>query len=235
MVELYARTFATLSAHAFKLDLAHLLWSQSKATVLSRALPQFVRCNFLDVSRNPFGAHGVVMLTGGIAKMPELRTLIMKCCRGLAVAASVPKWSSNLSRMRTLELLNVSDNAFDDSSLPTLAKCFRFNFRIDSSARNLKNGGFTAADLRNVGFTAGRAEERRIHCCTAETRRVHCRRPEERRIFCCTAEARRVYCESAEESRFLAECYRGRRFGWIKMFFHDSWFQGFLVPDEHDF
>ena len=31
------------------------------------------------------------MLTEGIAKMPALRTLIMRCCRGLAVAANVPK------------------------------------------------------------------------------------------------------------------------------------------------
>ena len=100
VIELYARTFATLSAHADKLDVAHLLWSQPEATVLSRALPQFVMCNSLDVSSNPFGAKGVVMLTGGVAKMPELRTLIMKCCRGLAVAANVPLWSANLPQMR---------------------------------------------------------------------------------------------------------------------------------------
>ena len=148
VVELYARTFATISAHADKLNVAHLLWSQPEATVLSRALPQFVRCNSLDVSSNPFGAKGVVMLTGGIAKMPELRTLIMKCCRGLAVTANVPLWSANLPQMRTLELLDVRDNAFDEYGLATLAMYFRFNFRIDSSAQNLKDGGFTDEQLK---------------------------------------------------------------------------------------
>ena len=114
VAQLYASTFATLVASAETLDYAHLLWSQAQAAVLSLALPQFAKCSFLDVSRNPFGTAGVVKLTEGIAKMPALalRTLIMKCCRGLAVAAYVPKWSVNVAHVKTLELIDVTDNAF---------------------------------------------------------------------------------------------------------------------------
>ena len=152
VVQLYASTFVTLAASAEKLDYAHLLWSQGQATVLSLALPQFVKCSFLDVSRNPFGTQGVVQLTGGTAKMPELRVLIMRCCRGLAVAVNVPKWSANVAHIRTLELLDVGDNAFETSSIPTLAKHLRCPLKIDSSPRDLKDGGFTVKQLKDFGY-----------------------------------------------------------------------------------
>jgi len=154
VVQLYASTFATLAASAEKLDYAHLLWSQAQAHVLSLALPQFAKCSFLDVSRNPFGTQGVVMLTGGIGKMPALRTLIMRCCRGLAVAANVPKWSVNVAHVNTLELFDVRDNAFGSSSLPTLAKHFRCPFKIDSSLQDLTDGGFSAGQLKDCGHEA---------------------------------------------------------------------------------
>ena len=178
VVQLYASTFATLAASAEKLDYAHLLWSQAQAHVLSLALPQFAKCSFLDVSRNPFGTQGVVMLTGGIGKMPALRTLIMRCCRGLAVAANVPKWSVNVAHVNTLELFDVRDNAFGSSSLPTLAKHFRCPFKIDSSLRDLTDGGFSAGqlkdcghearDLKDVGFSAEQLKDGGLQCKRAE-------------------------------------------------------------------
>ena len=94
------------------------------------------------------------MLTGGIGKMPALRTLIMRCCRGLAVAANVPKWSVNVAHVNTLELFDVRDNAFGSSSLPTLAKHFRCPFKIDSSLRDLTDGGFSAGQLKDCGYEA---------------------------------------------------------------------------------
>ena len=161
VVQLYASTFATLAASAEKLEYAHLLWSQAaQATVLSIALPQFA----LDVSWNPFGAQGVVKLTGGMAEMPVLRTLIMRSCRGLAVEAYIPTWSANVAHVQTLELFDVSGNTFECSSLPALAKHIRCPFKIDSSLRDLTDGGFSAGqlkdsgykgrDLKNVGFSA---------------------------------------------------------------------------------
>jgi len=163
VIQLYASTFATLAACMQKLDYAHLLWSAPQAAVLSRALPRFANCNCLDVSRNPFGTNGVLVLMVGIAKMPQLQTLIMKCCRGLAVAANVPKWSLNLVQMKALKLLDVRENAFDESSLHTLAQHPHVFFRIDCSAKQLKRAGFrvsqlkemhSAAQLKDAGFSA---------------------------------------------------------------------------------
>ena len=200
VVQLYASTFATLAARAQKLDYAHLLWSQAQATVLSLALPQFAKCSFLDVSRNPFGTQGVVQLTGGMAKMPELRVLIMRCCRGLAVGVNVPTWSANVAHIRTLELLDVRDNAFETSSLPTLAKHFRCPFKIDSSLRDLKDGGFTVKQLKDNGFTAKQLKDWRVQCTRTEGLRVHCRR----------TEGRRVHCKRAEGTAgFTARCTEG--------------------------
>ena len=42
----------------------------------------------------------------------------------------------------------------EGSSLPTLAKYFRCPFKIDSSLRDLKDGGFGAGELKNAGFSA---------------------------------------------------------------------------------
>ena len=152
VVKLYTCTFASLAARTEELDFSHLLWCLPQATVLSRALPQFTKCSSLDVSRNPFGTHGVVVLMNGISKMPQLRTLLMKRCRGLEVAANVPKWCFNLEQMKNLELLDVSENAFDELGFAALAKYICFKLRVDGSAAELKNAGFNAEQLMDAGF-----------------------------------------------------------------------------------
>ena len=154
VMKLYSGTFASLAAHTEKLDFSHLLWSFPQAAVLSRALPHFKTCSFLDVSKNPFGEKGVVTLMDGIINMKLLRTLVMRCCRGLEVAANVSTWSSKLAYTNNLGLLDVSENAFDAAGLATLARYDHFTLKVSGSGIELKNAGFSAKQRKDAGCDA---------------------------------------------------------------------------------
>ena len=153
VVKLYISTFFALADTAENLDFSNLLWCLPQAKVLSRALPEFAKCNFLDVSRNPFGAHGVVVLMDGVAQMRQLRTLVMRCCRGLEVAAKVSLWSQKLERMN-LKCLDLTENAFDASSLKMLARYGHFSLKVDGSDFELRNAGFSAQQRKEQGRDA---------------------------------------------------------------------------------
>ena len=153
VVKLYISTFFALADTIENLDFSNLLWCLPQAIVLSRALPEFAKCSSLDVSKNPFGAHGVVVLMDGIAQMRQLRTLAMRCCRGLEVTANVSKWSQKLEHMN-LQLLDVTENVFDASSLKMLAQYDHFSLKVDGSDFELKNAGFGAQQRKKQGRDA---------------------------------------------------------------------------------
>ena len=167
--KLYTSTWFSLTAATKELDFSNLLWSLPQAVLLSDALAQFSQVCFLNVSQNPFGTHGIVVLMSGVAKMSKLRSLTMRACRGVAVATNVPKWSIHLEQMKNLEVLDVRENAFDEAGFVTLVQHVHVKLKVDCSGIQLKSvgiddrkmsvAGLTVQQLKYVGFNAQQLKE----------------------------------------------------------------------------
>merc|ERR1719247_868578 len=80
---LFQTAFQALTENARELDFSNLAWGEAQAKVLAEVLPFFTHCTSLNLSRNPFGVHGLSALFPLLPKMPRLESLSMQKCRGI--------------------------------------------------------------------------------------------------------------------------------------------------------